>query len=560
MSSHAQHMKDKVRGAVFRPSHWPGLIWLVPIAALGIVGTLAVRSFMSGGPHTTVQFPTTGGVTAGQTNVEYRGVTVGHVSAVHLLPSLNEMKVRLTFNSSMAGHLGPGTRFWIGGANPSVTDLSSLKSLVSGPFIAVDPEPGNTLDNFVGLDQPPVVKWGQEGEKFTLTTDDPGHISRGAPIYFRHFKVGDVLSVQFAPVTRRFDVAISIGPRYENLVNARTHFWNAGAVHLALGGAGPSVQLESVPALLTGAIAFDSPTGAPVAMSGAQFTLYASRSAAESAPGAHAVPYQIVLAGGPHGLAQGASVTLEGAPAGVVTNVQALYDPASQSLSTLIRVALEPERIARPPDKPWDLAHPASQMNAMLTALIGQGLRAQLGSSTPVIGAKEIILDIVPAAHPASLIAGNPPTIPSVGSSGAPSIMARLSDILAKINALPLPEIASNLQEASDNLAKLSNSPATRQTLKHLDATIGHLDQITEQTERQWPAITYELHASTAEAEKALAAAQSLLNSQSVDATNPESATLPRALYELTRAAESLRALVDYLSRHPNSVIFGKGR
>lgn len=565
--SHAEHAhgKGRERAAEFRPSRWPGLIWAVPIAALAIVGTLAVRSFMAEGPHTVVRFQTTGGIEAGQTSVQYRGVTVGHVTAVHLEPSLREMTVKLSFDAAMAGHLGPGTHFWIGGTSPSVTDLSSLRALISGPYIGVAPASGATVGEFVGLDEPPVVKWETTGKTFALTTDNAGNVSRGAPVYFRHFQVGQVSGLQFSPQTRRFDVVISIRPEYADLVTTRTRFWSAGAVHVALGGTGPGLQLESVPALFTGAISFETPPGPATikngaARNGTTFPLYASRAAAEAAPGPDAVRYRIALTGGPHGLAPGANVTLEGAPAGVVTSVKALYDPAAGAMRTLVGVALEPGRIARPEGEPWNFASPEPQMNAMLRRLIGQGLRAQLTSSTPLIGAKEIALERVPDAAPATLTAGNPPTIPAISEGGANAMMAKLSQILAKINALPLPEIADNLRAASAKLAALGNSPQTRETLAHLDATISHLDAITEQTQRQWPAIAANIRASTAEADKALAAAHALLQSESVNPTAPESTTLPRALYELTRAAESLRALANYLEGHPNSVIFGRGR
>lgn len=561
--SHAEHAKEhhaRAPAAVFRRSRWPGLIWAVPIVALVIVGTLAVRSFMAEGPHTIVRFQTTGGIEAGQTSVKYRGVTVGHVTAVHLSPSLREMTVSLAFSSSMAGHLGRGARFWIAGTTPSVTDLSSLKALISGPYIGVAPAPGPTVGHFVGLEQPPVVKWEATGPTFTLTTSDPGNVSRGAPVYFQHFEVGEVLGVRFSPATRRFDVVVFIRPEYARLITERTRFWSAGAVHVALGGSAPGVKLESVPALFTGAIAFETPTGGKAAADGATFPLYPSEPAAESAPGPHAVPYRIKLAGGPHGLAAGATVTLEGSPAGVVTKVEALYDPDAGAMQTLVDIALEPERIARPAGKPWNRDQPAAQMNAMLATLIGNGLRAQLASSTPLIGAKEIALDLVPGAAPASLGTGSPPTIPAIGASGAAAIVAQLSDILAKLNALPLPEIANNLRAASASLAALGDSPATHQALAHLDATINHLDAITEETARQWPAIAADIRASTAEADKALAAARALLASESSDASMPESTTLPRALYELTRAAESLRALASYLEGHPNAVIFGRGR
>jgi len=548
--------------AGFRPSRWPGLIWAVPLAALVFVGSLAIHALMTQGPHATVQFQTTGGIEAGQTNVTYRGVTVGHVTAVHLSGSLREMTVSLAFGHAMVGHLGRGTRFWIGGERPSVTDLSSLKALISGPYIGVAPVAGPAVTHFVGLEQPPVLKLEAKGETFTLTAGDPGNVSPGAPVFFRHYQVGEVQGLKFVPATRRFEVFVFIHRQYVNLVDARTRFWSAGAVHVALGANGPGVMLESVPALFTGAIAFETPAGGPGVKSGAAatFRLYPSRAAAEQAPGPHAVAYRVELQGGPHGLETGAGVTLEGASVGVVTAVHALYDPGAGAMRTVVDIALDPEQIARPAGKAWDLGKPAPQMNAMLATLIGHGLRAELASSTPLIGSKEIALDLVPNAAPATLEAGAPPTIPAIGATGTGAIIARLSEILAKLNALPLPEIAQNIRSATADLAALGNSAATQQTLGRLDATIQHLDQLTRETATTWPAVLAEIRASTYEADRALAATRALLSSEGEAANAPESTTLPRALYELTRAAESLRALASYLAGHPNAVIFGRRR
>lgn len=555
-----QSSKETSSVASFRPSRWPGLIWAVPIAALAIVGTLALRSFMAQGPHVTVSFPTTGGIKAGHTNVEYQGVTVGQVSAVHLSHALRRMTVTLAFHHAMAGHLGRGTRFWISGRTPNVANLSSLKTLITGPHIGVAPEPGPTVSHFVGLGEPPVLKWETQGETFSLTTGNPGNVSRGAPVFFRHYKVGEVRGLRFNPSTRRFKVLVFIKQQDAQLVSKRSRFWNAGAVHLTLGGKGPGLMLESVPALLDGAIAFETHGKAQAAKDGAVFPLYPNKAAADSAPGPDAVPFRIVLSGGPHGLASGAAVSLEGTPAGVVTAVHALYDPDAGAMRTRVRIALDPRQIGRPAGKAWKLNDPAPQMQAMLTTLIRHGLRARLTSATPVIGGKEIALDLVPHAAPASLGSGSPPTIPAAGAAGTGAIMARLADILSKINALPLPAIARNIHAATQNLAALSTSPTTRKTLQRLHATIAHLDAITRATDKRWPDVMAEIHASTAQADKALSATRALVARESADASAPESTTLPHTLYELTRAAESLRELSDYLAGHPNALIFGKGR
>lgn len=545
--------------AEFRPSRWPGLIWAVPIAALVIVGWLGIRAYIEQGPSVTVTFETTGGVEASHTSVKYRGKTVGHVTAVHLAKSLSKMTVKLTFERSMEGHLGKGTRFWIGGGSLSLTNLASIKSLISGPYIGVSPHSGQKVSHFQGLSQPPVLRWEVQGETFTLIVDNPGNVGAGAPVYFRHKQVGEVRGVRMRHDGRGFRVLVFVHKKYAHLVTDGTRFWKAGAVHLALGGNGPTLRLESVPALVSGAVAFITPPGGKPAKNGATFTLYPGRNAAETAPGRHAVPYRVVFAGGPHGLAEGAAVMLEGTPAGIVTGVHAVYDPAKGAIHTEVLLALEPRKIGRPSGHPWHMKHPAPQMTAMLKTLIGNGLRARLGSALPVVGGKVVDLALVPGSEQAALTPGEPPTIPSIGGGGTQRMIAQVSDILTKINAMPLAEIADNIHTASKRLAALSGSAKTRQTLEKLERTVSHLDAISRETSADWPTILREVKASAREAKQSLAATKALLARTGSDANGPESTTVPRAMYELTRAARSLRELSNYLQGHPNSVIFGRG-
>ncbi len=315
--------------ARFRGSRWPGLIWAVPVAAAGIVLWLGLETIIRRGPEITVRFATAGGLKPGTTSVKYQGMTVGNVDSIQLTKSLSHMNVTLRFDSDMAGHLGPGTQFWIAGRSVSFSNLASLKSVISGPYIGVAPQAGKTASHFIGLAQPPVIRSGAKGETLTIITSRPGNLSRGAPIYFNHFQVGKVLDLSMAPTGKRITIDAFVNRKYAHLVSTRSRFWNAGAVSVGTGGAGPKLMLQSVPALFTGALGFQTPPGGHQVTRHTTFRLYSSKSAARAAPGPHAVPYRVVLAGGPHGLARGAAVKLEGADAGVVTRVALRYDPAS---------------------------------------------------------------------------------------------------------------------------------------------------------------------------------------------------------------------------------------
>lgn len=551
------------RSATFKRSRWPGLIWAAPLAALLIVLWLGLKAYLSSGPEVHVIFPITGGLKAGNTDVKYKGATVGTVSAVKIEKSLQKMDVSLTFHSVMADHLGKGTRFWIAGNTVSFSDLSSLKSIISGPFIGIDPRPGKTVHHFTGLGKPPVLKTEPSGETLTLVTSKLGNISEGSPIYYRDLKVGEVQGTKLVPSGDQFRIYAFIDQKSEHLIDAETHFWDAGAVHVSTGGSGPSLQIQSIPALVMGAIAFSTPKSdvpVPPLTKGAMYKLYKSEDAAKNAPTAHAVPYTVVLQGGPHGLSSGANVEMDGARVGEVTGVHMVYDPAQTSLETHVLLALEPRELPLASGQKWNMANPRPQMNDIMNALIGHGLRAQMGSSVPVVGGKIIQLSMVNGSGPAKLGPGNPPVIPSTSGGGSGQIMSQVSDILAKINALPLPQIASNIQDVTKRVAEVSNSPQAKQTLVHLDQTMTHLDDISKTTNNQLPHILADIRQTTMEAQAALKSAQGLLNSQSAASANPESGTLPHALYELSRAARSLRELTDYLNEHPNSLLFGKGR
>ena len=61
---------ERRSAALPRRSRWPGWIWAVPLAALGIVVWLGVRSFIARGPEIDVSFESSAGIRAGITEVQ----------------------------------------------------------------------------------------------------------------------------------------------------------------------------------------------------------------------------------------------------------------------------------------------------------------------------------------------------------------------------------------------------------------------------------------------------------------------------------------------------------
>ena len=61
-------------------SRWPGWIWAIPLAAIGVVAWLLVRTTAKRGLDVTVTFEDVTGVSTQSTKVFYRGIDVGQVS------------------------------------------------------------------------------------------------------------------------------------------------------------------------------------------------------------------------------------------------------------------------------------------------------------------------------------------------------------------------------------------------------------------------------------------------------------------------------------------------
>ncbi|HVW20556.1 MAG TPA: MlaD family protein [Opitutaceae bacterium] len=420
--------------AVFKPSKWPGMIWAVPVAAVLLVGWLAFHAWAGRGPTVTVTFPITGGLQAGSTKIEYGGFDVGEVNEVHLSPDLRHLIVQLDFISSMSGHLGPGTQYWVAGNSVDFENLASVKAILSGPFIGVAPHPGKTVSTAAGLEAPP----------------NP------------------------------------------------------------------------------------------------------------SPPGRHAVAYTTVFPGGPSGLKEGGVVRLEGLPAGSITRVEAYYVPATGEMRTQVDFVLEPEKIALYGQR-WNLEDARPQMDAMVGTLIGKGLRAQLGTTIPVVGGKLLQLALSPGAEPARLIPGNPPRIPALGGGAdIQQIIRQANEILAMLKRLPLGPIAGEVEQTTSHLAALSNSPATAETLRQVSAAIAHLNDLTRQADAALPDILKQTDATIQDVQRAVERIQALLSAEGLRNAGAANTDLPHALYELSQAAESLRELTDFLNSHPNSLIFGR--
>lgn len=190
---------ERVRAGV-RHGWWPGWIWAIPVAALLIVIWLGARYLLAGGTDITIRFTDAHGMKKQNTDIVLRGTNVGHVTGIKLTADATAVIVTASIDEEAAKFLRTGTRFWLKGATPSLSNLSSIGSLLSGPSIVMAPGPGKKSKHFIGLERKPIAPSATERPilyEISLGRD-AGSLSGGAPVMLRGFTVGEVRDVGFA--------------------------------------------------------------------------------------------------------------------------------------------------------------------------------------------------------------------------------------------------------------------------------------------------------------------------------------------------------------------------
>lgn len=176
-------------------SRWPGWIWAIPLAAAGIIAWLLVREFSHRGTSILVTFQDAAGMKPQDTKVHYRGLEVGRVTAIGLTRSRSAVIAHVDIDDAVAPDLTTGTRFYLEGAEVSLSNPRSLKSLLSGPSIEMVAGSGKPARQFQGLNGPPPPTLSARVDYQIPFDGNVGQLKVGAPVTLRGFTVGEVVRV-----------------------------------------------------------------------------------------------------------------------------------------------------------------------------------------------------------------------------------------------------------------------------------------------------------------------------------------------------------------------------
>jgi paraquat-inducible protein B len=512
------------------------LVWLVPIVALIVGASLLIREALLVGPQIQIQFASAEGVQAGNTEVRYKDVVIGHVEGVSLAEDHERVVVTVRLDHSAADFAVEDTSFWVVRARIGLGGVTGLGTLLSGSYIGADAGVSKQpRSHFVGLEAPPLVLHGEPGSIFVLQAADLGSLDVGSPVFYRRTRVGRVVGYTLDPVQDQLSVKIFVDAPYQTLVTPRSRFWNASGVDLTLNASGLTISTQTITSVLIGGIAFENPPDGArpePAPAGSMFTLYGDRASALSPLDGPPLAVTMSFDESVRGLVEGSPIDFLGINIGRVNSISVRYDETHQRFPVRVSASIYPRRLG-PVQRALVPGQPNAENDAaMVRLLIDKGLRAQLRTGNLLTGQLYVALDFdaKPGAVKSRGKDGETLTVPTIPGTLS-QLQPQLAEIVGKINKFPIEALGAGLLETvrGANAAIAQLSPTAQKALAEVQRTLQQAQKSLENLDR---------------------------NVASPDA--PLQRGVDETLEELRRTARSLRVLSDYLQLHPEALLRGK--
>ncbi len=288
------------------------------------------------------------------------------------------------------------------------------------------------------------------------------------------------------------------------------------------------------------------------------------------------------------GLSPGAPVVFRGVRIGSVTAIRLVANPANLELSIPVLVELDPASIQTPSGGTATFEG-TRELNAM-AQLVQRGLRARLSMQSFVTGQMMVELEFLPDTPLVYRGDGSVPELPTAASA--------MDELARSIQDVPIREIGQRVADAASGVSGLVNAPELREAVLNLnltlaelralsrtlnaragpladklDRTLEHVDQLAAGLHGDFTAgrtarLVDSLTQLSERAGSVMVGLEDLTrkaegtveNFGGVVSENSEVMTdLRKALKELAAASRALRVWADYLERHPEALIKGKG-
>ncbi|MBK1720714.1 PqiB family protein [Thiocystis violacea] len=547
----ADDPSEPVPQAIVRKRSSLSLVWLIPLVAVAIGVWLAVKTLSEKGPTVTVEFKTASGLSAGQTKVKFKDVDVGQVTSIDVSGDLKSVIVTAELKHAFAAFLTENTKFWVERPRVTASGVSGLDTLLSGAYIALDPgTEGRAMRDFKGLEEPPAITTSEDGKQFVLRAPSLGSLNIGSPVYYRQIQVGQVVGYSLDKDGQAVSIEIFVSSPHDALITTNTRFWNASGIDVSISGSGVKVDTESLLSVLIGGVSFDALDTLDLEKDSDKvpdtFPLYPSRDAAYAKTYARKERYLLFFDGSVRGLSVGSPVVLKGIDIGRVLDVQLQFDRNKLRFRIPVLVEVEPDRIS------IEGGQRAPEDDGLIDRLVANGLRGQVKFDSLLTGDLYVDLDVYPDAEPQVVAEYSGYEVIPTMQTPLEALTTKVTNVLDKIDAIPLDQIGKDLSETAAGVNQLVNSKELKGAIAELEGALAEVRQMAAKLNAE---VAPELVAALQESAATLKSASAMISNSS-----PVYIEMQRMFQDVSSAARSVRVMADYLERHPEALLQGKGR
>ncbi len=526
-------------------------IWIVPFIALIIAGWLGYQHFAERGPEIKIIFPQNEGLVAGQSVVKFRNVPVGKVTKIYAAEGTDGVVVMVRMNTKESkSYMTEHARFWIVKPEVGLTGVSGLDTLLSGTYINVYSKAGGkkSKEKFIGLTQP--YRDSMEGEYFHLSSSNGENVSVGTPIYYKNIKVGQVEYLNLGLDNKSVDVIVFIDKLYVPFVHDDSKFWTKNMVNINFAKGNLDLNIAPFNYLLQGGIVFSS-SGEDKSRSVADrhvFTLYKSKTEAESKTIGLKIKaikkFMLLTDDSIANLRVKAPVRFDGFDIGWVSDMELSYDKSTYKMLGQILIDIDTSVFE-------DKHETNSSGELNFYQAVEKGLRAKLVALDPLTGMLFIDLTFNHQDKNGSIVKGGKYAQLPMTSDSSTGIMASMTQILDKLNNLPLEKLLASVNRVVDESSEpIANA---NELLIDLKKTVENLNALT--SEKSFKGLPDELDKAIKSITRTLKSTEKVVKGYERDPI--EKRQLMETLNVLTKTSQEMQMFLRMLNRKPNSLIFG---
>lgn len=541
MNPNTEPQQPTAPARVKKTNVFSSVVWIIPLVALITGAWLLMKEIRNTGPTVTLLLDSAEGIEVNNTVIKVLNVDVGRVTKIKLREDQKGVEITAQLNADAKELMRKDTQFWVVKPRIDQSGVTGLGTLLSGSYIAFTPGKSEEEQlTFEVQDIPPIAAIGQSGLRLKLVGSNDRILGAGSPVLYENFMVGQIESARFEPADRTVHYTVFIQSPNDKLVRSGSRFWLDSGISVQTGGSGIQVNSPPLAALLSGAIAFDSPergnSGAGVKNEDT-FTLHNSRSDVVNLADERSLYYIAFFKQSVRGLSVGSPVEYKGINIGVVADVP--YFERNDSLKLFsdghipVRIRLEPARMEINADE-QSREHWAQAFQAALN----KGLTATLASNNLLTGSKMIELTDQPSSSPRlkphSVYGGS--TVIATRGGGLDDLQAQLGELLEKFNKLPLDKTVGEL---NGSLAEL------KQTLKSADAALKSVNGLVGKQQTQ--NIPAEINQTLKELRQTL---------QGVSPQSPVYQDVQGMLRSIDKMLKDAQPVLNTLKEKPNALIF----